>query len=87
MSKVVTVEELIADIATHIDDVKNGETLTIVQDGKEVATMTPPVAQKGVKYPFRDLKFGPRPTGLRTDPAQIIIDERDQERSGKKHGF
>lgn len=84
MSKVVTVEELIADIATHIDDVKNGETLTIVQDGKEVATMTP-VAQKGVKYPFRDLKFGPRPEGLRSDVTQLIRDDRDSE--FKKHGL
>ena len=29
MSKVITVEELIANIAAHLAEVKNGETLTI----------------------------------------------------------
>ena len=86
MSKEVTVEELIANIAAHLAEVKNGETLTIVQDGEQVATLTPPqIVQKGVKYPFRDLKFGPRPKNLRTDPTDLIRDDRDYEE--KKHGF
>ena len=85
MSKVITVEELIANIATHLAEVKNGETLTITEDGAQVATMTPHIVQKGMKYPFRDLKFGPRPKGLKTDPAEIIREDRDAER--KKHGF
>lgn len=85
MSKEVTIEELIANIAVHLDEVKNGETLTIVQDGKRIATMTPHVEQRGVKYPFRDLKFGPRPKNLRTDPTDLIREDRDHEE--KKHGF
>ena len=85
MSKEITVEELIANIAHHLDEVKNGETLTIIQDGERIATMTPSVVQKGVKYPFRDLKFGPRPKNLRTDPTDLIREDRDYEQ--KKHGF
>lgn len=85
MSKEVTVTELIANIAAHLDEVKNGETLTIVQDGKQIATMTPHVVQQAVKYPFRDLKFGPRPKNLRTDPTDLIREDRDYEE--KKHGF
>jgi antitoxin (DNA-binding transcriptional repressor) of toxin-antitoxin stability system len=84
MSKQVTVEELIANIAEHVADVKKGETLTIVEDGTQIATLTPQT-EKRAKYPFRDLKFGPRPEGLKTDPAQIIREDRDAER--KKHGF
>ena len=85
MSREITVEELIANIATHLDEVKNGETLTIMQDGKQIATMTPHLSSERVKYPFRDLKFGPRPKNLRTDPTDLIREDRDYEE--KKHGF
>ena len=85
MSREITVEELIANIAQHIDEVKNGETLTIVQDGAPIATMTPRVVQKGVKYPFRDLQFAPLEKPLPIDPTDLIREDRDYEK--KKHGF
>ena len=84
MSKQVTVEELIANIAAHLDEVKNGESLTIVQDGKQIATMTPHVMQTRVEYPFRDLDFGP-PVNLPFDVTDLIREDRDHEI--KKHGF
>jgi len=79
MSKEVTVQELIANIEAHVAEVKKGESLTIVDEGKPVATITPHVK------PFRDLKFGPPPERLRTDPVDVIREDRDYER--KKHGF
>jgi hypothetical protein len=40
----------------------------------------------GVRYPFRGFDFGQRPAGLKSDPAAVIIDGRERERSGKKYG-
>ncbi len=85
MSKEITVEELIANIAAHLDEVKNGETLTIVQDGKQIATMKPHLSWESVKYPFRDLKFTPLKKPLSVDPTDLIREDRDYEE--KKHGF
>lgn len=85
MSKEITVEELIANITQHLDDVKNGETLTVVdQDGNQVATITPHETQQRTKYPFRDLDFGP-PVNLPFDVTDLIREDRDYER--KKHGI
>ncbi|HYC93115.1 MAG TPA: hypothetical protein VEO54_28175 [Thermoanaerobaculia bacterium] len=90
MSKELTVEELRERPDALIEAIDEGEPVTITRDGKEIAT-TSPVWRggkyKGVRYPFRDFDFGPRPKGLTTDPAQLIIDERERERSGKKHGL
>ena len=85
MSKEITVEELIANIAAHVAEVKTGETLTIVEDGHPVATITPTRGKPGMRYPFRDLDFGPRPKNLRSDPTDLIREDRDSE--WKKHGF
>jgi antitoxin (DNA-binding transcriptional repressor) of toxin-antitoxin stability system len=85
MSREITVEELIANITAHLDEVKNGETLTVVdQDGKQVATITPHTMQEVVKYPFRDLDFG-APVNLPFDVTDLIREDRDYER--KNHGF
>lgn len=79
MSKEVTVAELIANIAAHLDEVKNGETLMIVQDGQQIATMTPHVTRPRMKYPFRDLKFTPLDKPLEIDPTDLIREDRDAE--------
>ena len=88
MSKSITVEELAANLAEHLAEVREGETLNVTEAGRTIATMQPPLQleQKGVRYPFRNLNLSPRPKNLDIDPAQIVIDERDYERSGKKHG-
>jgi antitoxin (DNA-binding transcriptional repressor) of toxin-antitoxin stability system len=87
MTKRVTVEELREHLDDHLAEVKRGETLTIVDDQQTIATMAPAVAaaHEGVPYPFRSLDFGP-PLELAIDPAQLVIEEREHERSGKKHG-
>ena len=87
MSKKVTLEDLAADLPAHVHEVKGGETLTIVENGHEIATITPTIEAHGVRYPFRGFDFGQRPAGLKSDPADIIIDDRERERSGKKYGL
>ena len=88
MSKRVTVEELAANLSEHLADVKRGESFSVFEDGNEVATLSPGIASmnRGVRFPFRNLSLNPSPKTLTSDPAAIIIEERELERSGKKHG-
>ena len=86
MSRELTVDELRAKPDTLIDAIENGETVTITREGKEIGSVSPAV-QHGVPYPFRDFDWGPRPRNLDIDPAQVIIDERERERSLKKYGL
>jgi antitoxin (DNA-binding transcriptional repressor) of toxin-antitoxin stability system len=86
MSKTVTVEELREKPNELIEALEKGETVTLTREGKEFATISPTLQSgyRGVPYPFRDFDFGPRPKNLRTDPAQLIVEERERERSEKK---
>ena len=88
MSKQVTVEELAAHLREHIAEVQRGETLEIVDDGRAIAIIRPAIviAQRGVPYPFRDFDPGPPLEGLTIDPVDLLIEEREYERSGKKYG-
>jgi antitoxin (DNA-binding transcriptional repressor) of toxin-antitoxin stability system len=85
MSKQVTVEELATNLREHLAEVRQGETLLIIEDGKQIASVTPTIVQRGVPYPFRDFDFGSRPKNLTIDGAEVIIAERERERSGLKH--
>jgi len=90
MSKRITVEELAANLREHLAEVEAGESLTIVDEGQEIVRLAPvPYIESLIRPPkspgrFQDVAIGPRPKNLRTDPAQIIIDERDYERSEKR---
>lgn len=57
MNKRVTVEELATNLSALIAEVKCGKTIRVVEDGKEVATLSPIAASasRGVRYPFRNL--------------------------------
>lgn len=89
MSKEVTVEELAANLREHLAEVQQGETLTIVADGKAIATMQPygevSIIRHNPAFRLGDFNFGPRPKNLKTDPAALIIEERERERSGEKY--
>lgn len=92
MIRTVTVEELREKLDEVLTDVESGSTVTVVRDGKEIGTLSPAglrIVQRGVPYPFRDFDWGPRPKNLKTDPAELIIEERERERerSGKKHSL
>ncbi len=85
MSKELAVEDLREKADELIAAIEKGETVTITREGKAFATASPAIrGYRGVPYPFRDFDFGPRPKNLRTDPAQLIIEERERERSEKK---
>lgn len=85
MSKEVTVEELREKLDELLAAVENGEALTVTRDGKQIGTLNPAAVRRGVPYPFRDFDFGPRPKNLNTDPAALIVEERERERSGEKY--
>jgi hypothetical protein len=56
-------------------------------DDQEIQGVEPKIVQRGVRFPFRGFDFGSRPKNLKTDPAALIIEERERERSGKKYGL
>jgi len=86
MSKTITVEELAANLKEHLAEVRDGETLTITDEGRTIAFMEPPrhLEQRGVRYPFRNFDPGPRPEGLKSDPVELLIEDRQRDRSGIK---
>jgi prevent-host-death family protein len=85
MSKKVTVEELRERLEELLAEVENGESVTITRDGQNIAQVGPTTGTGGVSYPFRDFDFGSRPKKLKIDGAEIIIAERERERSGLKY--
>ncbi|HYI10820.1 MAG TPA: hypothetical protein VEK57_17300 [Thermoanaerobaculia bacterium] len=87
MSKEVTVEELRERLDEVLTDVKAGETVTILENGRNIGTFGPTirVAQRGVRYPFRNFDFGGRPKNLTSDVTELIREDRDSEL--KKHGL
>lgn len=85
MSREVTVEELKEKLDELLAEVASGETVTIVKDGHSIAQFASTAGTGGVPYPFRNFDFGSRPKNLKTDAAEIIIAERERERSGMKY--
>ena len=86
MSKRVTVEEL----RDHLADLRHGESLTLLEDGREIADIQPRrntlnVIRHDPALRLQDFKPGPRPKRLDFDAVQWLIDERERERSGKKY--
>lgn len=87
MSKEVTVEELREKLDEILAEVENGEAMTVTRAGKRIGTLSPSPGHVGVLYPFRDFDFGPPIPGLGDEAVRQLIEERDRERSGKKHGL
>lgn len=88
MSRELTLEDLRKRPDELIAAIDKGEAITITRNGSSVATLNP-VARgyRGTPYPFRNFDFGPRPKILDLDPADLILEERERERSGKKYGL
>ena len=90
VTKSVTVAELTEHLAEHLAEVRDGTTIEVVDDGQKVATITPqPKPRKLVdpgpgKRPF-DFVPAPLSKPLDKDPAEMIIEERERERSGAKY--
>ena len=88
MSKTVTVEELEEHLRERLDDVRNGETVTIVDGTKTIAVIEPAsledvhVIRHDPALRLQD--FQRRPPLRDTGAVEWLIGERERERSGKK---
>jgi antitoxin (DNA-binding transcriptional repressor) of toxin-antitoxin stability system len=85
----MTANELAADLPAALEQVKSGEVLTIVEDGRPVATVRgadeePWLIRHDPALRLSDFKAG-APPGFDLDGVEMLIAERDFERSGKKY--
>jgi antitoxin (DNA-binding transcriptional repressor) of toxin-antitoxin stability system len=90
VTKSVTVAELAEHLAEHLAEVQEGTTIEVVDNGKKVATITAPPKPMKIVYPPPgkrpcDMVFTPLSKPLDEDPAEVIIEERERERSGAKY--
>jgi antitoxin (DNA-binding transcriptional repressor) of toxin-antitoxin stability system len=88
MSKQVTVEELEEHLRARLDDVRNGERVSVVDGTKTIAVIEPTskprvnVIRHDPALRLQDFKPG---VPLRnTGAVEWLIGERERERSGKK---
>ena len=86
MIKTVTVEELRENLDKVLSDVERGSSITIVRGGRSIGTMGPTIVQRGMRYPFRGLELSGGSKEWADEAVRLLIEERDYERSGKKHG-
>ena len=84
--KEVTVEELRENLDEILTKAKAGESITIVRDGQPIASLRPTVTivQRGVRYPFRDIKVTPLKKPLTIDPVEKLRADRDHDPLGDK---
>jgi antitoxin (DNA-binding transcriptional repressor) of toxin-antitoxin stability system len=87
--KQVTVAELQENLAKHLDEVRRGETITVFADDEAVATIAPTTDLRVIRGDhskrLSDIDLGPPlKHPLDFDAAQLVIEERDRERLGKK---
>jgi prevent-host-death family protein len=85
VSKEVTVDELRANLDELLSEADAGESIVIVREGRAIATLHPTVTivQRGVRYPFRDLKIRPLDKPLRIDVVAMLREDRDHDPMGK----
>ena len=87
--KQVTVEELEQHLRERLDDVRNGESVQILDGGKAIGTIAP--AGKGninvIRHDpaLRLQDFRPGAPLQDSRPSEWLIEERERERSGKKY--
>jgi antitoxin (DNA-binding transcriptional repressor) of toxin-antitoxin stability system len=82
MSRKVTVEELREKLEEILAEVKGGESITLIEDGRSIASVTP-ADIRSVNTPFREFvrtfDAGPRPKNLTADVVELIREDRDSE--------
>ena len=87
--KEVTVEELREHLDERLDDVRNGESLRIVDGEAAIGTLAPEGRRTVTIIPadpnLRLQDFRPGKPLAGSDASQWLIDERERERSGKKY--
>jgi antitoxin (DNA-binding transcriptional repressor) of toxin-antitoxin stability system len=88
MSKRVTVEELEEHLRERLEDVRNGETLDIL-DAAAIIAVIEPTSRPGLNIIRHDpalrlQDFKPGEPLRNTGAVDWLISERERERSGKK---
>lgn len=88
MSKTVTVEELEEHLRERLEEVRNGQSMTVV-DGADTIAVIEPALLQGVHVIRHDpalrlQDFKPGAPLRNTGSVEWLIDERERERSGKK---
>jgi antitoxin (DNA-binding transcriptional repressor) of toxin-antitoxin stability system len=84
VTKTVALEELRERLDDYVGDAERGSIINVTKDGRVVATIAPAEASETPSRPkgrLKDFVPGPRPTRLTVDPAAILIEERERERS------
>ena len=90
VTKSLTVAELAEHLQEYLTEVREGTTIEVVDDGRKIATIEPPPKPMKLVIPPPGKRFGdfqPKPLSkpLDKDPAEVIIEERERERSGAKY--
>jgi antitoxin (DNA-binding transcriptional repressor) of toxin-antitoxin stability system len=92
VTKSLTVAELREHLQEYLTQVQDGTTIDVVDDGEKIATITPPlkslnlnIVDPGPGKRFGDVVITPLSKPLDKDPAEVIIEERERERSGAKY--
>ena len=91
MTKSVTVAELAENLQEHLAEVREGTTIEVVEEGNKIATINPePKKKRHFVIPppgqrFGDVVITPLSKPLDIDAAQLIIEEREWERSGGRY--
>ena len=92
MSRVVGVRELRQQLSRYLAEVKQGESFTVTECGREVARLTPSgprhsplgrlAAERGATLPTADLATLEPPDGVPAQgpPSATVFDELRQER-------
>ena len=88
--KLVNIEQLADHLRDYLAEVGEGTTIHVFEGGKAIATINPApepfeiVEPPPGKRPC-DMVFTPLSRPLDKDPAEVIIEERERERSGAKY--
>jgi prevent-host-death family protein len=92
MARNVGVRELRQHLSRYLAEVKDGESFTVTERGREVARLTPwgppdsplgrLVAERGATMPTADLAALDAPNGRPADgpPSETVLDELREER-------
>ncbi|HEV7238090.1 MAG TPA: hypothetical protein VGQ36_02540 [Thermoanaerobaculia bacterium] len=87
MSKQVTVEELEEHLRERLEDVRNGQTVTVLDGTNPIAVIEPAEGIHVIRHDpalrLQDFKPGKPLPG--TGAVEWLIGERERERSGKKY--
>lgn len=86
----VNIEQLGQHLRYYMAEVEEGTTIYVFDGGKAIATINPAPDMSELLEPPPgkrpcDMVFTPLSKPLDKDPAEVIIEERERERSGAKY--